>query len=146
MISTSSFASNLLDNSFPVSKKSPGALYNELGALAFSASLRERPSDADILPDSARKRRGPTESQQKIAGFKEPTENGHAGIPSNNFDAPVPACACTDSPEFLPCGRLKATATVLLPSLRRPSGVCTNLWTCKGPYRVHMLGHKQVRS
>ena len=35
-----SFTSHLIDNSFAVSKDSPGALHDKLGALAFSASSR----------------------------------------------------------------------------------------------------------
>ena len=101
MISASSFASNLIDNTSVVSKDSPGALHNKLGALTFSASPREpsQPVPATSHQEtqcqgprrlSPGRRpeivmRGPTAVSTMIAGFKEPTENVHASIPSNNF-------------------------------------------------------------
>ena len=144
VILASSFASNLIDSSFAVSKESPRALHNKNGALAFSerTSLGHQETRCQgprqLSPGQRPEivRRGPTAVSTMIAGFKEPTQNGHTRIRKQKLRrrrSPRVVLACTDSPEIGYAGGgepgaagSKATATVL-PAVtpQRPCGVCT---------------------
>ena len=97
-----SIASNLIDNSFVVTKESPGALHNKLGALASAPRQENLPQPAPASTHQETRcqgpcrfspgqrpeivRRGPTPVLTMIAGFKEHTQNGHARSAKNNFD------------------------------------------------------------
>ena len=156
MISASSFASNLIDNSFAVSKDSPGALHNKLGALAFSASSREPPSAGSGLESLGNSMPRSTATFSWTApGNRQ--ERAHCSLDNDRRlqgnhrewarkdpkqqlrrrrspHAPVPiplnfAMRAAESPDR---AARKPRPPCSLPSLRRHQAECAqNLWTCK---------------